>query len=131
MWDGATATLTAANAGQVPPRWVHAADGAMETLTEAGPALGFVDEGEGLWPAYSITLAPGDCLCLMSDGLSAMMESGACAELTDEAIRRVVVEHADRPLNELAEAFDEHIAACLARSPQQDDVTVVFLRREK
>jgi len=130
VWDGEAGVLRACNAGYVPPVWIRASDGAIERLTEAGPALGFVDDLIPLVKCYSLHLEQGDCVCLFSDGLVTLMNAAEGPPLDAEQVWGIIRNNRDQPLEEVAAAIDERVAQHLRVLPQMDDLTMVLLRKE-
>ncbi len=130
VWDGEADVLRACNAGYVPPVWIHASDGRVEHLTEAGPALGFVDDLEPLIQCYSLPLKEGDCICLFSDGLGAIMAADDGPPLDEGQVCAIIRDNRDQSLEKVAAAIDEQIVRHLKAVPQMDDITLVLLRRE-
>jgi serine phosphatase RsbU (regulator of sigma subunit) len=62
-------TVTIVNAGHMPPFW-RRASGKLDTPSadEAGPPLGVAEDFE--YEQVVITLAPGESLCMFTDGIS-------------------------------------------------------------
>ncbi|MBL9122917.1 MAG: SpoIIE family protein phosphatase [Planctomycetaceae bacterium] len=72
--DPAEHQVTLVNAGHMPPYWRRAnGEIATPTADEAGPPLGVIDDYA--YEAVSIQLAPGESLCLFTDGISEALNS--------------------------------------------------------
>lgn len=130
VWDESAGSLTACNAGHVPPLWIHARDGEVDRPAQSGPALGFVEDAAPHLQSYTLPLAPGDCLCLLSDGLTGLIQMQAAGGFDEAEICRLLRAHADKPLPVAVEALDRGIGEILRTSPQVDDIAWVVLRRD-
>jgi serine phosphatase RsbU (regulator of sigma subunit) len=121
----AAGTLRYVNAGH-PPSLVVGADGAWRPGLEAtSPALGLFDVAA--FPAAEFTLAPGDTLVVMSDGVSEALDP-AGLELDPAVIAAVVAGCRDCP-ESVADAVVDLVRRHRAGDQTQDDVTVLSLRR--
>jgi sigma-B regulation protein RsbU (phosphoserine phosphatase) len=121
-YDLRSRTLRYANAGHNPPIVVRA-DGAVERLDAGGLVAGAFDDAR--YEGGSVTLAPGDRVCLFTDGLSEAT-SAAGVEVGDAALVEVV--RRGRGLG--AAALVDHLFADVAArvgGPCQDDATAVVL----
>jgi sigma-B regulation protein RsbU (phosphoserine phosphatase) len=67
-YDGASGTLTYANAGQEPGLLWRAATGHIEELAATGPVLGMAESGD--FDERTVTLTHGDVLAVFTDGLT-------------------------------------------------------------
>jgi serine phosphatase RsbU (regulator of sigma subunit) len=113
------------NAGH-PAGLVVAADGSWRAaLAATAPAVGLIDAAE--FVAGSFTLAPGESLVLMSDGVTeALNAGGAEFDLARiAALAATTAPDADR----LADALIAAVRAHRGRDQAQDDVTVFVIRR--
>ena len=72
QYDPSTGELVYANAGHPPPLVLRAAGGCQWLERAQAPAMGVV-EGAA-YPQQSVTLAPGDCLLVFTDGVSEAMD---------------------------------------------------------
>ena len=78
--------------------------------------------------ATNVTMVPGDCLVLYSDGIpDAQNEAGEefSEERLVEAVRASVAEPAQGIVTRVFEAIDRFAGA----APQFDDITMIVLRR--
>jgi sigma-B regulation protein RsbU (phosphoserine phosphatase) len=101
-------------------------DGSWDScLAATAPAVGLIDGAD--YAAGACTLAPGDTLLLMSDGVSeALNAAGAEFDLAElAALTAMAGNDADR----LAAAVIETVRAHRGRDQAQDDVTVFVIRR--
>jgi hypothetical protein len=78
------------------------------------------------FPVLSITLAPGDTLLVLTDGLVEVHDT-AGRELGLAAIRQTFADHAHLPLPDLRDTL---LARARRHGPQLDDQTLVLIRRE-
>lgn len=121
-YDLRSRTLHYANAGHNPPI-VARADGTVERLETGGLVAGAFEDAR--YDGGSVTLAPGDRVCLFTDGLPEAT-SPAGVEVGDAAIVDVV--HRGRALG--AAAMVDHVFTAVASTiggPCQDDATAVVL----
>ena len=123
--DTRTGILSFANAGHLPPWHVPATTPPAELPCKPGPPLGIIPGARHR--DYTATLAEGDALVVITDGLPEMMDpSGAfytmprvaadIASLAGATPARIVTELAARVL------------AFAAGAPQADDVTALAVR---
>jgi phosphoserine phosphatase RsbU/P len=81
-----------------------------------------------LRPAVELTLAPGDWLVLMSDGVyEAASPSGE--QFGRARVEALVSEHRDRCPRELAQSVLDAVRLHVAAQEQGDDITIVLLKR--
>jgi serine phosphatase RsbU (regulator of sigma subunit) len=83
----------------------------------------------GLLPLreYEVHMEPlsaGDLLAVWTDGLDETTDE-AGRELGHEAVERVIVESADRPLSEIRRAVFDVVGS---HGPQQDDRSLLLIR---
>ncbi len=114
-YDHATAELTWAKAGHEPPMIAGEPDRAEEAATPLGFGFG------GTWPQFSRALAPGERVCLFTDGLTEARRQGE--QLGRAHLRSLV----DRGLNAQAlltqiesdadECTDDLAAVVISRAP--------------
>jgi PAS domain S-box-containing protein len=128
--DGASWKLCAANAGGVAPL-VHHADGQLEWLDVGGLPLGTMRGGKA-YTELRHTLAPGDTLVLISDGIVEAMN--AARDLYGFERLAARVSHAPRPLSEggstaqhIRDWILADVSAFAGTAEQQDDITLVVV----
>lgn len=123
--DAAAGRFVYVNAGHNPGLVIRA--GALaERLPAGGLPVGLLP-GSG-YRTGCLDLAPGDLLCLYSDGIT------ECAapddeELGEERFVELLCSVADRPLQEIVRAVERAVTEFAAGQPQLDDQTLVLLRR--
>ena len=110
-------------AGHLPILRVRAADGAIEEHTIPQVPLAMFDDRE--FAEAPLACEPGDLLVLVTDGLTEVFDARD-RELGLDAVKALVAERRSDPLAGIADAL---VAAARAHGPQQDDQTVLLLRR--
>lgn len=114
------------NAGHNPGLVVRAAGGDVVELPAGGLPLGLLPKAS--YRADRVDLAPGDLLCLFSDGITEAA-SPLDEEFGTERLVALLREDHHRPLAELNERIGDEVREFAAGRPQGDDQTVVLLRR--
>jgi sigma-B regulation protein RsbU (phosphoserine phosphatase) len=113
------------NAGQVPPVLIRG--GQVVRLDAGGCPVGLLPDSH--YDSKSLTIAPGDLLVCVSDGISESMNSQD-EEWGEDAIIAIAIEAAAR--TEAAATVTERLVqgaqAFAAGAPQHDDMTVMVLR---
>ena len=115
------------NAGHNPALLLRAG-GEVEELKAGGFPLGLFAESS--YTGGSLTMAPGDLLCIYSDGIT---ECESPDESEFGAERRVYLLESvgNRPLPEVVQVVDDAVTTFAAGQSQGDDQTLVLLRRTK
>jgi anti-sigma regulatory factor (Ser/Thr protein kinase) len=80
-------------------------------------------------PAVELELEPGDLLALISDGVYEQPNERH-EQFGQERVHRIVAELHARPVAELAAALLSAVKAFAGAVPQEDDMTVVLVKRE-
>jgi len=119
------ASVRYVNAGH-NPALLRRASGAIEELTSSGMPLGLLAEAR--FDTADVQLAPGDLLCLYSDGITEA-ESPSGEEFGGARLGDLLAAGADLQLAELVGTIDRAVTEFAAGRPQGDDQTVVLLRR--
>ncbi|RVT91079.1 CHASE2 domain-containing protein [Sphingomonas crocodyli] len=121
--DLATGQAVLLSAGHENP-FLARGDAVDEHRLDGGPPFCLVDFP---YPAEPLTLAPGEALVLITDGITeAQNEDGA---LFGAAPARVAVaKHADASAREMTEALRDAVRAFEAGTEPTDDLTVMVLR---
>ncbi len=123
--DAAAGRFTYVNAGHNPGLVIHA-DARLERLPPGGLPVGLLPGSS--YRSGVLELAPGDLLCLYSDGITECA-SRADEEFGEERLVALLRGAAGRPLHEIVEAVEEAMDEFAAGQPQGDDQTIVLLRR--
>jgi len=83
---------------------------------------------ESIGPAVVIDLQPGDLVALVSDGFYEYFDAAGEA-FGDAGVRCVVAAHAKGSMKALCEELYSAVAKFAGAAPQEDDMTVVLLKR--
>jgi sigma-B regulation protein RsbU (phosphoserine phosphatase) len=118
--------LVYVNAGHNPALLLRAG-GALEELAPGGLPLGLF--APAVYRAQEAELAPGDLLCLFSDGITEC-ESPEGAEFGAGRLGRLLRDRYADPLPELMRSVERAVTEFAAGGPQGDDQTVVLVRRQ-
>ena len=121
--DPARHALRFQSGGQAPILCFKAAAGACVGYRPTSFPLGAMPL-ERLPPAAAIEMEPGDVLALISDGIYEYQDFG------EARVRELLVAHHRKPAAELAAMLLQAVKTFAAGSPQQDDITVVLVKRE-
>lgn len=83
-------------------------------------------------PSQAIELAPGDILALVTDGFVEWARLGdKREEFGLPRLRESLAKHAALPAQDIIAAVAADVAAFVGAEPQQDDLTMVIIRRTK
>jgi phosphoserine phosphatase len=113
--------------GQGPLLHYRANTGEFRWMAPSTYPLGFVAYPT-VKPAEVVAFEPGDILGLISDGDYEYGDAQG-KQFGMEGVEQVVRNHHDRPMSELLEALVGEARRFAGDMPQQDDVTLVLLRR--
>lgn len=128
LLDAGTHRLRFHSGGQGPILHYQAATGACARHKPTSFPLAAMPLS-ALRPAVSLDLQPGDVLVLLSDGLYEYADASG-AQFGEERVREVVAAHHGRPAAELGASILEAVQAFAKGAPQEDDMTVVLVKRE-
>jgi sigma-B regulation protein RsbU (phosphoserine phosphatase) len=126
--DPAQHTLRFQSGGQAPILHYRAA---TRDFVEYGPTSFPLSAMplEGLPAAVIVDFQPGDVLALISDGIYEY-RNGAGEEFGVARVKDALASHADRPMSDLLEQVLASVKTFSAGAPQEDDMTIVFVKRE-
>jgi phosphoserine phosphatase len=128
LLDPSEHRMTFHSGGQAPILHWRAASAEFESHRPTSFPLGAMPLA-ALRPPLVLAFAPGDVLVLLSDGLYEWCD--ARGEAFGEArVREVVRAHHGLPTSELAARLLEAVQAFAGGAPQEDDVTLVLVKRE-
>ncbi|HEX4952014.1 MAG TPA: SpoIIE family protein phosphatase [Thermoanaerobaculia bacterium] len=113
------------NAGH-NPGVVVGADGGVRCLAATGVPLGLIPLAR--YQMGEADFAPGDLLCLYSDGITEQAD-GSSEEFGLERLIQTLESHRTEPLPQVIAAVEAAVGAFAAGAPQGDDQTVVLVRR--
>ncbi|HLE84638.1 MAG TPA: SpoIIE family protein phosphatase [Thermoanaerobaculia bacterium] len=123
--DAATGRFVYVNAGHNPGLVIRG--GALaERLGPGGLPVGLLPGSS--YQTGCLELAPGDLLCLYSDGITECL-SRADEEFGETRLVELLLAAAGRPLPEIVREVERAVTAFAAGEPQGDDQTLVLLRR--
>ena len=123
--DAATGTMTYVNAGHNPPILLEAGGG-MRRLESTGFCLGMFSGVD--YAAGSASLAPGDLLCLFTDGITEGRNAGG-EDFGEERLIALLRGSAGAAApSAMAKIFDE-VREFTGCAEPCDDMTVVLIRR--
>jgi len=120
-------SITYCNAGH-PPALLVRADGTVERLRTGGMLIG--PRPDSVYTIGLVTIDPGDCLILYSDGLTEARNPQTDEEYDEERLTSLVVEQRHRPPNEIVEAVFESVREYSQTQVPEDDQTMLVVRRE-
>ncbi len=127
MLDPVARRITLANAGQDPPILVRAADSAIIHLETGGLVLGVDTHAD--YPAESHPLAPGDTLCLYTDGITEARDDAGeefGAENLEARVRAGV--GIDLSAQAIADNIFDAVTTHIQGGPRRDDLTLLVMR---
>jgi serine phosphatase RsbU (regulator of sigma subunit) len=122
-----TGCFSYANAGHNPAFLLPAqSDAPVQRLGRTGIPLGIFDDAG--WQTQTITLRPGDCLLLYSDGITEAQD-GDGAFFGEERLLAALAESANQAAAERERALVHAIHTFVGSAPQADDITLLLARR--
>jgi serine phosphatase RsbU (regulator of sigma subunit) len=125
--DRAERRLHYANAGQDPPVFVRGTTHETVSLESGGLVLGINEQVD--YPTETLELAPGDTLCLFTDGITEARnpagEEFGRATLEGRVVSAVAV---GLPTDAIAENILEAVARHMQSHPRHDDMTLLVMR---
>jgi serine phosphatase RsbU (regulator of sigma subunit) len=122
-------TLTYCNAGHNPPYLIRNSDHeSVESLTRTGIAMGI--EANSTWITKTVAIETGDILVLYTDGIPDAQDRDGDF-FNDEAIIEIVRENTGRLAHEIQSSIINEVQKFSADTPQDDDITLMVLVRDK
>ncbi len=122
-----TASVEYVAAGQGPLIHYHYADGRADVLPATDMPLGIM-EGLGFAVDSRIELAPGDILCLLTDGFYEWAREDG-EQFSEQRAIACIRSDPDRPAEQLIETLYAAVLDFAAGTPQADDLTAIVVRR--
>lgn len=118
--------VTIVNAGHMPPYWLRSS-GELHTPSadEAGPPLGVADEYE--YDPVVITLAPGESLCMFTDGISEALNASGELFGLDRLRKQLGGESAG--VQAIGRQLLDGVHKFVGNQPQSDDMCVACVGR--
>ncbi|MFO1414816.1 MAG: SpoIIE family protein phosphatase [Burkholderiales bacterium] len=127
LLDPATHALRFHSGGQAPILHYHADTGRCTTHGPTSFPLAALPLAT-LPPAVTIDLAPGDIVALLSDGIYEYRGADG-DDFGQERVEALLHAHADAPADALGARVLEAVAAFAGGAPQEDDITIVLVKR--
>lgn len=128
LLDSTDHRLRFLSAGQAPVLLLRAATGACEVYGPTSFPLGAMAI-QRLRPPIELDFAPGDLLALLSDGIYEF-EAPDGRQFGRERVEQILAEHCRAGTAALADRLLEALKTFAQGAPQEDDITMVLLRRE-
>ena len=128
LLDVATHRLQFLSGGQGPVLHYHAASGNCVAHKPTSFPMGAMPL-RTLRPAVAITFEPGDMLVLLTDGVFEC-EDAQGGQFGVERVGQLVHAHRGEPAASLAAHLLDAVRAFEQGAPQQDDITMVVLKRD-
>ncbi len=123
--DPSTRKLQFVNAGHNPPSVIRA-NGKRESLGQNGPPLGMFEEST--YSMGELELGPGELLVCYSDGISEA-ENLKGEEFSEERLTALVENRRTLPPVEIVQHVNSVLNDYCRGTNQQDDITLVVLKR--
>ena len=122
-------TLTYCNAGHNPPYLIRNSNqDIVESLSRTGKAMGI--EPNSTWSTTTVNIEPGDILLLYTDGIPDARDRDGDF-FNDEAIIDIARRNTGRMAFEIQTSIIEKVQNFAADAPQDDDITLMVLVRDK
>lgn len=123
-YDDQHGRLVYTNAGHLPPLLIR--DGKTIALEPTGMVI-------GLLPVFSyeqhvIDLKPGDLLAAYTDGITEA-ENAAAEQFEAKRLTDLLIQHADKPLDDIIHIVTEHVRTWAHNPESQDDITILLARK--
>lgn len=126
LLDPSTHRLRFHSGGQGPILHYQAAAGACVAYKPTSFPLGAM-RLEGLRPAVTVDILPGDILVLLSDGFYEYRDAGG-EQFGDKRVEDIVRTHRDKSMADLVGILLESVDAFARGAPQLDDMTAVLVK---
>jgi sigma-B regulation protein RsbU (phosphoserine phosphatase) len=127
LFEPRSGVLTYVSAGHNPGLLLRATGG-TETLGATGVPVGMFPDAS--WKEESVTLSPGDLLCVYTDGLTEAVNVRE-EEFGLERLSAALASGRQEPAGQLCERILGEIADFARDMPQYDDQTLLLLRRRE
>jgi phosphoserine phosphatase len=113
--------------GQGPLLHFHAATGVTDKLEASAPPLGIMSGLPFEAPA-PLDMQSGDILALISDGIFEYMDKNN-QQFGEQRVEEVLRKHHCQPMAQLIQTIVQAVEAFADGAPQNDDMTMVLVRR--
>jgi HAMP domain-containing protein len=132
LLDRNLSTFTSVNAGHNPPILLRS-EGQIERLEKGGLILGFLQDQK--FEQETTSLQPGDIMVLYTDGITESIdpdpETPDDKLFGEERLIKIVRWSADLAAREIQGAVLQAVTAHTQNTPQNDDITLVVIKRRK
>jgi serine phosphatase RsbU (regulator of sigma subunit) len=125
--DPSTHSFVYANAGHNRP-YIVRAEGKLETLTLGGLVLGFL--GTQKYRQAETNIGVGDLLFIFSDGVTEAMNANK-EQFEEARLEELLLTLRDAPAEQVITAVGEAVHKHAAGFPQNDDITMLAVKRVK
>jgi sigma-B regulation protein RsbU (phosphoserine phosphatase) len=126
--DGSSLAL--ARAGHTDPLLWRKRDGKVEVISAPGVAVGF-DKGDvfdRVTKDVTVKMDPGDCLLLYTDGVNEATDHKGLL-FGEEKIHEILAKTAPEGATEVVEGLTQAVGQFMGGDPQQDDITLIAVKR--
>lgn len=113
------------NAAHHPLMIYRASEGKIDTYDTPGLPIGLDRKTE--YGEITIKVAPGDVMCLYTDGINEAMNSSG-EQFTTESIAESLRRHSQKSADEILSALMMEIEKFVAGAPQHDDQTIMIMK---
>ena len=127
LLDTATHRLRFHSGGQAPILYFQAATGTCTRHNPTSFPLAAMPLSK-LRPAVTLQMEPGDILVLLSDGIYEY-NNGNGEEFGERRVTEIVAAHRDRSVADLSAGLLASVQAFANGAPQEDDITIVLVKR--
>ena len=124
VYSNVSGELVYVNAGHLPPLLIR--DGQRTSLEVTGLVIGAFPGVR--YESRSISLKPGDLLAAFTDGITEP-ENPYGEEYGEERLWDLLRRERDRPIDDIIAAVMEDVTAWVGGPIQQDDMTMLLMRR--
>jgi sigma-B regulation protein RsbU (phosphoserine phosphatase) len=124
--DTRSGRLAYANAGHLWPLQIQAVTGQVQGIASQGILLGAFEAID--LEEYEVTIAPGDCLVLYSDGVTEAMDADHRL-FGEKRLRAVLAASAGATAQQVLESVVDAVRRFTGDIPQSDDMTITVIRR--
>ena len=128
LLDASTHRMRFHSGGQGPILHFQAAEGACAFHKPTSFPLGAMHLSS-LRPAVTVDLLPGDVMVLLSDGIFEYHDARN-EQFGEERVVEILRAHHGKTMSELSASLLASVHAFAQGAPQQDDMTVVLVKRE-
>ncbi len=130
--DRSLSTFTSTNAGHNPPLHFRE-NGDYKKLTANGLIIGFLPDQK--YKQHTSKIEPGDVLVLYTDGITESIREVSDGDedkyFEEKRLANIIKKNLDKSARDIQSAILEAISDFTAGAPQNDDITLVVIKRSK